>query len=181
MNKEYWDKFYKEFTELEPSPFARYVSEYLPEDAVLVDLGCGNGRDLNYFIYQGIRAYGVDESVSTDIIENQDVAEFIKCTPAPKYVYTRFFWHAIDRKTQLAILNWVDDYIFIEARTTDDEHEQKEFPQHDRNYVNVPQLVKDLKDRGFQIMKLEEGFFSPYKNENPYLVRVIARKIFAKI
>jgi hypothetical protein len=63
----------------------------------------------------------------------------------------------------------------IEARTTEDK-KRNHIYTHKRNYVNVPQLVQDLKDNGFQIIRLEEGEFSPFKNENPHLVRVIAKK-----
>ena len=175
MNNEYWRNFYKDFKETRASTFTNYAFQFI-KDGVLVDLGCGNGRDLNFFLESGIKAYGVDESFNSDVIENQNVTDFIKFNKAPEYVYTRFFWHAIDRDVQLDILNWVKDYILIEARTTEDETLEKTFPEHKRNYVNVIQLVKDLKDRGFKIIELKEGSFSPYRNENPHLVRVVACK-----
>lgn len=33
---------------------------YKPEDVVL-DAGCGHGRNLQWFLYSGIAAYGVDQ------------------------------------------------------------------------------------------------------------------------
>jgi hypothetical protein len=43
--------------------------------------------------------------------------------------------------------------------------------------VSVSQLVTDLKDHGFQIVSLVEGTgLSPYRGEDPHLVRVIAHK-----
>lgn len=174
MNTNYWETFYRDFPESAPSTFAQFVSPHLI--GTIVDLGCGNGRDLHYFLKEGYEAYGVDEAFNSDVIENQSVSDFIKYNEAPKNVYTRFFWHAIPRKEQLAILRWVKEYIFIEARTTEDEQLEKHFPQHERNFVNVPQLVKDLKENGFQILHLKEGHFSPYKGENPHLIRIIARK-----
>lgn len=175
MNNKYWENFYSTFKEARASTFSSYVFKFIDE-GVLVDLGCGNGRDLNFFIEAGLQAYGVDEAFNSPIIENQNISDFIKFNEAPPYVYARFLWHSIDRETQLKILNWVKYWVFIEARTTEDENLEKSFPQHERNYVNVPQLVKDLKDRGFTIVELSEGNFSPYNRENPHLVRVVARK-----
>ena len=105
------------------------------------------------------------------------VSDYIQMYPSPKYVYTRFFWHAITREEQLAVLDWTRRWLFIEARTTRDAERNKYFPIHDRNYVNVSQLVQDLKERNFEIEFLEEGTgMSTYKNEDPHLVRVIAWK-----
>lgn len=44
----------------EPSAFARWVAERDPADRPLVDLGCGNGRDLVWFLSEGRAAEGVD-------------------------------------------------------------------------------------------------------------------------
>jgi hypothetical protein len=78
---------------------------------------------------------------------------------------------------QLSILKWVTGYLYIEARTTDDLKTPKVFAKHERNFVNVAELVADLKKENFQIIKLEEGRgFSKFKGEDPHLVRVIAKK-----
>ena len=118
---------------------------------------------------------GVDSAFENELIKKQDVGKYIKENKSPKYVYTRFFWHAIERKLQLEILKWVSDYILIEARTTEDTPVL--YTNHDRNFVNVAQLVKDLKDNEFEIVYLHEGRgLSRYKNEDPHLVRCVAYK-----
>lgn len=169
--KKYWIEFYKKNLTLEPSSFAKAVLPHIK--GTLIDLGCGNYRDTNYFLFQGIDAIGIDEVYGeVDKVEN-----YIKEFKSSKNVYARFFWHAVSRETQLAILKWTKHYIFIEARTTDDKHRPKVFKKHERNFVDVAQLVKDLKDNGFQIIKLEEGTgFSKFKGEDPFLVRCIAHK-----
>lgn len=170
-NKEHWKQFYEKNLTLEPSSFAKSVLPYIK--GTLVDLGCGNYRDTNYFVFHKVDAIGIDEVYGTvDKVEN-----YIKEFKSPKNVYARFFWHSIDRELQLAILKWTSHYIFIEARTTDDKFRPKVFKKHERNFVDVAQLVKDLKDNKFQIIKLEEGTgFSKFKGEDPYLVRVTACK-----
>lgn len=168
-NKKYWKEFYKGKFTFEPSSFAKFVFKYIKGD--LVELGCGNGRDTDYFKSNKIKALGIDEA-------NGVTAEsYMRSNPSPKNVYTRFFWHSISRRLQLQILKWAKGNLFIEARTTDDAKRLKFFPKHDRNYVNIAELVKDLKDNGFEIVRLEEGLgFSKFKKEDPHLVRVIAVK-----
>lgn len=174
MNTGYWKNFYAKVPKMGHSTFAEFCLPFIKGS--LVDMGCGNGRDLNYFIKNGVHAYGVDQSFKSKVVLCADILDYIKVTQSPNNVYTRFFWHAITRKEQLAIMNWLNGTLFIEARTTEDEKLPKVFKKHKRNFVDVPQLVTDLKERGFQIIRLEEGYFSPFKGENPHLVRLIAKK-----
>jgi tellurite methyltransferase len=170
MSKKYWQQFYKKKLTLEPSSFAKAVLPYVKGD--MIDLGCGNYRDTNYFLFNKIDVDGIDE------VYGQKVEDYIKENKSPKNVYARFFWHAIERPLQLEILKWARHNIFIEARTLQDKRKPKVFDKHERNFVYVPQLVKDLKENGFDIVKLEEGTgFSKFKGEDPYLVRVIAKKL----
>lgn len=171
-NKEHWKEFYaaKKLT-TKPSSFTQFVFPYL-KGGELIELGCGNCRDLNYFKSNGIQATGIDEALGTK------VEDYIRQNRSPKYVYTRFFWHAIPTHTQYQILDWAEKYIFIEARTTEDENKLKHFKPHLRNYVNVSKLVVELKSFGYEIVHLEEGIgFSPFKEEDPHLVRVVAKRI----
>jgi tellurite methyltransferase len=175
MNKSYWEKFYKTSKRLAPSSFAEFCLPYIK--GKLTELGCGNGRDLLYFLYNNIEAYGVDEAFGSQFIEKQNVRDYIKTHKSNPYVYTRFFWHAISREDQLAILRWTKKYIFIEARTTEDKERMKVHVGHDRNYVDTALLLKDLKKYKFKIVYMFEGTgLSPYEKEDPHLVRVIAKK-----
>lgn len=163
-----WKKFYRTHKFKQPSSFAKFILPWIKFQ--VLELGCGDGRDTKYFAQHNILAEGVD-SVYSFTVEDR-IKEI-----CPDYVYARFFWHAIDRKLQLAILKWTKKYLFIEARTTEDKKTKKVFENHKRNYVDVPQLVKDLKTYGFEIEYLKEGRgLSKYKKEDPYLVRVIAIK-----
>jgi hypothetical protein len=171
MNNKYWDNFYKTHKFKEPSNFAKFCEPLLDN---VVELGCGEGRDLNYFLKQGINAIGVDQSFEGDYILKRSVEEHLKKTESPDCVYTRFFWHAIDRKTQLKILRWTKGLLFIEARTIEDKPLDI-FGKHKRHLVNTAQLIKDLKDNGFQIIYLCEGQgLSKYKQEDPFVLWLIA-------
>jgi len=138
----------------------------------VVDLGSGDGRDTNFFKKWDIDVTPVDIATT-----GVSVKDYMKDNSSPKYVYTRFFWHAISREEQLAILEWASDYVLIEARTTDDEGRTKIYDDHNRNYVDVNKLVSDLKYHGFEIRYLAEGTnFSKMEDEDPHLVRVVAHK-----
>jgi len=172
----YWENFYKNGNVPQnPSSFAKFSLPFIKGD--LVDLGCGNGRDLRYFLYKKIKVVGVDNSFTGANIKTEDIWSYTNKYKSPDNVYTRFFWHSIKRKDRLKILDWTKNMLFIEARTTDDKDRLKIFPSHDRLFVDVAELVNDLKGGGFQIIRLEEGTgFSPYKKEDPHLVRVVAKK-----
>lgn len=173
-NKQYWSDFYDKHYYLTPSSFAKFVLPWVKK-GILVDFGCGDGRDSKYFRQQGKEVIGVDNASNFDV--KMTVEDYLDKKICPEYVYARFFWHAISRELQLAILDWTTDYIFIEARTINDEYTIKTFNEHDRNYVSTAQLVSDLKERGFVIDYLTEGRgLSKYKTEDPFLVRVIAHK-----
>lgn len=173
MNKQYWIEFYKGKSVGVESSFARFVLPLLPKKAKLIDIGCGDARDTFYFLNNGIIAAGTDQ-VST----GESITQFMKENKSPQFVYARFFWHAIEREDQIKILKWVKSTLFIEARTTEDKNIKKVHGGHKRNYVNVPQLVKDLKNHGFQIEYMSEGRgVAKFKTEDPHVIRIIAKKI----
>lgn len=174
MNKEFWTDYYKKEKIKEPSSFAEFCVDKIDGD--LVDVGCGDGRDLYFFKKEGIQAHGVDGSNEDIGIIKQNILSYIRANKSPENVYARFFWHAITREEQLEILRWTKNRIFIEARTKKDKPKNI-IGRHKRNMVDVNRLVKDLKDNGFEILHLEDGYgFSPFRGEDPHLVRVIAEK-----
>lgn len=62
----YYDKYaslyYESTVELDMSEILRKFTEYLPEDADILDLGCGSGRDSVYFEEQGYSVTPLDGS-----------------------------------------------------------------------------------------------------------------------
>lgn len=174
IEREYWKTFYKEHKFEEPSPFAQYVLDSIDGD--FVELGCGDGRDLYYFLKNGKSGYGVDACVEDIFIIKQVVETYLKENPCPDNVYTRFFWHSIPRETQLEILKWTKKRIFIEARTTKDKPKFL-YGKHEINPVDIDQLGNDLTEAGFTVTKYLEGYgMSKYFDEDPHLVRIIAEK-----
>jgi hypothetical protein len=169
----YYTELYKIHHFKRPSSFAKFCLKKIK--GKMIELGCGDYRDLNYFKKNGIRCVGIDSVYGEDV---EKVIKFKKCLD---YVYARFFWHAIDRKLQESILDWVSNWIFIEARTDQDKPKNL-FGEHKRYLVNTIHLITLLKEKGFTIKYLEEGRgLSPFKGEDPFLIRVIAKKNAKKI
>lgn len=173
MNKKFWNKIYDEgVVTIKPSRFARFCLPQIRGDAV--ELGCGNGRDVYYFHDNKVRIHGVDASNEDFLIMKQDVGAYMNQNPCPANVYTRFFWHAIEPDLQEKILDWTTGRLFIEARTTKDKPKNI-VGKHKRYLVNEKKLLKQLKDKGFEVLSHESGTgFSPFAGEDPHLVRIVA-------
>lgn len=97
--------------------------------------------------------------------------------------YLRFFLHAIQEQVQVALLDAIDaharpgDQLAAEFRTDRDAHTAKVHTKHYRRFQSGPELVADLRRRGWTVEYEEErSGLSPYGEEDPVLMRVIARR-----
>ncbi len=196
-NKEYWNNFYKHNEHLkQPSSFAKYISEKYISDKqnkTFLELGCGNGRDSLFFASQGLSVIGLDLSIVA--IENLKKNNFENVNFQVKnfcelenfknidFVYSRFAFHSIDENAENAVIDQLKDVIspegffFLEARTSKDEALPKEFGiEHYRRYLNFEKTIIKIKKQGFEILEsIESQGLSPYKKEDPYLLRIIAK------
>ena len=83
-NKDYWDKFYLDFQETQESDFARFCAEKISDlgDSIIIELGCGNGRDSLYFNSLNIPLFSFDLSeVAIDRLQKMSLknSTFIVC------------------------------------------------------------------------------------------------------
>ncbi len=125
--KNFWDSFYKDQnnqTITDASSFAHFVREFIKADSLVIDMGCGNGRDSRYLnLFHDVvgidqsdeaiefcRAQPRSNSETTNFlafhvlpIEDENICQTIKSEYIKErenvFVYARFFLHAID-KTQ---------------------------------------------------------------------------------
>lgn len=102
---------------------------------------------------------------------------------APTLFYLRFFLHAIHEQVQVALLDAIDaharpgDQLAAEFRTDQDAHTAKVHTKHYRRFQNGPEFVADLQRRGWTVEHEEErSGLSPYGEEDPVLMRVVARR-----
>jgi hypothetical protein len=102
---------------------------------------------------------------------------------APTLFYLRFFLHAIHEPVQVALLDAITEHALpgdlfaAEFRTDKDADNAKVHTKHYRRFQNGAELVADLRRRGWVIEHEEESAgLSPYGEEDPVLMRVIAHR-----
>lgn len=210
-NNTFWNKFYKRKINLnKPSSFAIFISKFLKDKKLqIVDVGCGNGRDIFFFKKNKINFIGIDLSKSaTKLIQgklkikkdkkkifNNDFVKFdYENNINGKFsIYSRFTLHTINQKNENIFLNKISknnnlEYLFIETRSDKDELfgvgkklGKNEFvTDHYRRFINKNILIKKLK-KYFKIIYLKEAKgFSKYNNQDPCLIRIIAKKKLIK-
>lgn len=179
-----WSKFYKEKkAPVKPSSFAISIDELFTElkwqGAKVLDIGCGNGRDTKFF--QKTKwinyTYGVDRAIETDLkkgLYKIDLNKLVKGDCEFDIVYSRFFLHSISNKEIEKLLNWTKNYFIAEFRLKGDE---PKIYKHKRNLVDLSWFVNKLEENGYIILSLRTGYgMAKYKNEDPYVCRVIAKK-----
>lgn len=196
-DSQYWDEVYSaNKLDHQPSSFAQYVEEkYLKSDMSLLELGCGNGRDSLFFVEKGklVRALDLSsktiENLSSLNIQNaefvnQDFSNLTRFTDLD-YVYSRFTMHSIDEETeekvfsQLSQVLKVGGLFLMEARSTNDEKLEKTFGvDHFRRYLDFQATVEKLESLNFRVLEKQESQgLSPYKKEDPFLIRIVAQKL----
>ena len=204
-NKDFWNIFYKKKLAVsKPSNFAVFVKKFLKNySSTIVDVGCGNGRDLFYFKKNKFDTMGIDLSKNAvslikkrlkytkdkKKIIHSDFARFNyeKNIKKKFSIYSRFTWHTINKKSEETLLKKISkipnlEYIFVETRSDKDELcgvgkkiSKNEFvTDHYRRFINKNNLVKKIK-KNFKIIYLKESRgFSKFKKEDPCLIRLIA-------
>jgi SAM-dependent methyltransferase len=123
---DYWDSFYERQVARIPSQFAAMVASELPSQSVIIDVGCGNGRDTFFFADCGHVTVGLDASKTAVDIDLDQLAKqkrervrFLHFTVGrdkisellsdgltreaarlPVILYSRFFLHAITEQVE---------------------------------------------------------------------------------
>ncbi|NUO77440.1 MAG: class I SAM-dependent methyltransferase [Lysobacter sp.] len=204
----YWNSYYGHadgMSAIAPSQFAAFLMGELAPGSMVVDLGCGTGRDTLFFAQQGLNVVGVDASqVAIDFCERRrdelglsERARFVcegiqspglartvrDSGNAPKVVYARFFLHAIDDEAEGAFIDLADEVVCdrsllaIEFRTHRDSQLRKETPGHYRRYIEPSGLISRLAARGFQVRYFVEGFgYAKYKSDDAHVARILCSR-----
>lgn len=206
MDQSYWNEYYKKkLADKQPSLFAKYVmKEYFHSGKKVLELGCGNGRDSLYFADNGMKVTSIDEAESAIYLlkqySNKENVSFIRDNFVETklflqkfdYIYSRFTMHAINDEEQSKVIKSVfvcleeEGLFLIEARSVKDElyGQGKQmgrnaffFNQHYRRFLVKNELIEELKKAGFEIVyEAEERNFAIHGEENPFIIRVVARK-----
>lgn len=108
------------------------------------------------------------------------------------YIYSRFTLHAINEEQETEILNNVyralknNGMLFIEVRSINDSLYGKGiqvgknsyiYNNHYRRFIDRKELIDKIKSIGFEILyEAEQRGFAPTKDDDPPIIRVIAKK-----
>lgn len=206
MDQVYWNNYYnKGVAPTNPSAFATDILSHLESGKKLVELGCGNGRDALLFAEKGIEVTAIDQSAESikklkekhySCKINFEADDFVesKILKAKEfnYVYSRFTIHSISDEEESRLVERVhetlenDGLFFIEVRSVKDEiyglgeqvaRNTYVYNEHTRRFIEKDELVGKLKNAGFKIVQaIEDKNFAIYKNENPIVIRIIAKK-----
>jgi len=177
MNKKYWEDYY---SNLLPSNFAKFCVKYLKKNSKIVDVGCGNGRDSYYFSSLGFNVCGVDYALkpynNNVIFKKLSVNKLVKSSCIYDIVYSRFFLHSIKNKEIINLINWTKNIFIAEFRDISDK--PKIYKNHIRNLIDGEWVKNMLINKNFKIIYYKKSKnLAKYKNENPTIVRIIAKKI----
>lgn len=203
---DYWNAYYANRLAMDtPSPFAKFIGEYLSKDKNLLELGCGNGRDSFFFAHLGLNVTGIDASdaIIADLKRKSNagnsyfICDDFVCSSALfagqyDYCYSRFTIHAINEMQEKQVLNNVygalkqGGVFFIETRSINDDLYGKGkkagqnayiYDGHYRRFIVKSELEKNAKQAGFQIKYSEEKRnFAPFGDSNPPIIRMILQK-----
>jgi SAM-dependent methyltransferase len=197
----YWDGYYAKAVSapLAPSQFAAFVAGEFPDTDLIVDIGCGNGRDSIFFANLGYSVIGIDASASAiqKCRQQSQTAKFINCLIADAIhepelhekrlghnhvvAYSRFFLHAIDHAEEEQFWGLAQkicmrpgDALALEFRNEDDSLRLKETGLHYRRYPNHDEVVARAQKKGFVLRYETQGRgFAKYKNDDAVVSRLI--------
>ncbi len=103
----------------------------------------------------------------------------------PLTAYSRFLLHALDEQQEEIFITALDrhlesgDRVYMEYRCSKDADTPKVFGQHYRRFVDSDKLLSKLSDElSFTIdYSITGQGMARYKNEDPFVTRIIATKI----
>lgn len=191
-----WGKFYREgLAPKEPTDFCRFIMGIDFQADSLVELGCGNGRDLK-MLSRKYTTFGIDKNFEPDLMtmlsrkaekgETEDLRmttiikeDFNAYLPALKtagIVYSRFFLHSISNDEIIKILENTKKYFCAEFRVKGDEPVL--YADHKRNLIDPMWLIIVATEMfDFEVMYYYRGRgMAKYKNEDPLVARIVLRR-----
>ncbi|MFC7621866.1 methyltransferase domain-containing protein [Microlunatus sp. GCM10028923] len=200
----YWTDFYARPDPLPPSPFARWVLDHPDLPGRAVDLGCGDGRDSGLLAAGGRSVLGIDRIPAAVALARgrteEAAADFAEAdlndagaltallrqargeSDAPLLHYARGLAGTLTEPDWLTLLDRLagsgrpGDVLALELRTDADRNRPKANFRSVRRFPPPDQMISQLADRGWTVLDREEGTgLSPYRTEDPALLRLLAR------
>lgn len=141
LNIEYWNEFYSKVKIQGESTFCTYTKQKINKNTIVVDIGCGSGRDTFSFAREGYEVIGIDRSEeaiklnkhlceelifsnlkinfdSIDIADEYRLSNYFEnlCQTATKnkkviVIYLRFLLHSINESTEKILFSTLSRYL----------------------------------------------------------------------
>lgn len=205
----HWNDFYRSSdcaaVPTEPSAFARWIVDRIPESEPVVDMGSGNGRDALYFAKSGHRVVGLDYAPAA-IAKSRAVAQAdglaakfevldlcdlrqalvmgarLAADGDARTLYGRFLLDALDDEGRRNVWRLAEmalragGALYLEFRTDKDADVPHVFGEHYRRFLDPDMVVDEIESRGGSIEYREEGYgMAPFHDEDPHVCRLVAR------
>ncbi|MHC4332181.1 MAG: class I SAM-dependent methyltransferase [Planctomycetota bacterium] len=205
----HWNSFYEKQLTTKPTQFLRYCLEsssrafLITKHDTVIDLGCGNGRDMLTLKQRGYSVTGIDlsETAVSKINDTAGEGAAVVCPfsdlpslpikVAPTVIYARFVFHAVTLKDEVTALEWAFNTLgkggrlLIECRTVYDELYGKGEPVgdnafidgHYRRFLDLA-FADRIKKAGFEIRAtvIDDGV-AVFGEEDPIVMRIAAWKV----
>lgn len=182
IDQDYWNCYYagKEVPETH-SPFAEWVvPQWDNKNSVILDVGCGNGRDLKYFRSLGYNVIGIDSVAQP--LNNYYHTDLVRIHLRADIIYCRWVLHSLDERSQNMFLSnsfhnlSKNGKMYIECRSNKDNVPPK-IDKHFRRPIDIIELEKEVKNIGYTIEYSKESRgWSTVGDDDPLLIRMILKK-----
>ena len=201
--QDYWNSFYsgKAYQDLliRPSDFAKFSLDFVKKNNVtrLVEFGCGNGRDTNFFLHADLDVFALDaseEAVQKTCAQgtktnkarcfvhdvSKELPSEVRNSEVRTCFYARFLLHALTDDQITAFFHHckkaskTHDFLMVEYRTEKDRHRNKVTPKHYRNYLSAEEIVTKAKENEFSTIFVTEGTgLAKWLDDDAYVARQI--------
>ena len=128
--------------------------------------------------------FDVGDSVKLNTFLNKSLVKKIDSNLMVNMIYMRFFLHSVTKDIENIIFLCLKknlpqgSLIGLEFRTEKDKDALHIFKKHYRRFIPMPDMINELEKYGFSILYSKESKgFSPFKDEDPFLCRIIAKKM----
>lgn len=184
VNKEtytvdFWKKFDRTNVTTEPSTFSTFCLPYMKGGQTVLDICSGNGRDSLFFKNNGLNVTSFDH----EVLDLKDRIPRFGLNKTFDNVYCRFVLHCIPE--------YLEDYVLLNSHKvlrdggllcvevrSDKGEISSGINHHYRRLINIDDLRKKLRNLNFEIVsEVESAGLSVYNNEDPVLIRFVAKKI----
>jgi len=177
-NINFWKGFDRTKVTTKNSTFAEFCLSYMKQGESVLDICYGNGRDSTFFKDNNL----IVSSFDYETLDLRDKKPKFSLGKTFNNVYCRFVLHCIPEGLEDYVLISahsvldIGGLLCIEARSDKGEVSDV-IDQHYRRLIDGEMLRKKLKHLDFEILfEIETAGLSIYNEDDPVLIRIIAKK-----